>query len=76
MAQGLRVSINRQDRKEVRTLGLTPSVQGVINLLPNELKTLKDVDASDSNTNETLVYDEVSGKFIVKTLPVINGGTF
>lgn len=37
---------------------------------------LKDVDASDIDNNETLVYDEVSGKFIIKEIPIINGGTF
>jgi hypothetical protein len=37
---------------------------------------LRDVDASDADNNETLVYDEVSGKFIVKEIPIINGGTF
>jgi len=37
---------------------------------------LKDVDASDIDNNETLVYDEVSGKFVVKEIPIINGGTF
>lgn len=37
---------------------------------------LKDVDASDVDNNETLVYDEVSGKFVVREIPIINGGTF
>jgi hypothetical protein len=37
---------------------------------------LRDVDASDLDNNETLVYDEGSGKFVVKEIPVINGGTF
>lgn len=37
---------------------------------------LKDVDASDVDNNETLVYDEVSGKFVVKVIPIINGGEF
>lgn len=37
---------------------------------------LKDVDASDVDNNETLVYDESSGKFVVKEIPIINGGTF
>lgn len=37
---------------------------------------LKDVDASDVDNNETLVYDEVSGKFVVKIIPIINGGEF
>jgi hypothetical protein len=37
---------------------------------------LKDVDATDIDSNETLVYDGESGKFVVKELPIINGGTF
>ena len=40
------------------------------------LTQLRDVDATDSDNNETLVYDEVSGKFVIKELPIINGGTF
>ena len=40
------------------------------------LRELKDVDSSDTNNNETLVYDEVSGKFVIKVLPIISGGTF
>lgn len=37
---------------------------------------LKDVDATDVDNNETLVYDEVSGKFVVKDIPIIDGGNF
>jgi hypothetical protein len=37
---------------------------------------LKDVDASHVTDNETLVYDEVSGKFIIREIPIINGGEF
>ena len=37
---------------------------------------LTDVDASDVDNNETLVYDEVSGKFVIKELPIIDGGIF
>ena len=40
------------------------------------VKELRDVDASDADNNETLVYDESSGKFIVKEIPIITGGTF
>lgn len=40
------------------------------------LRELRDVDSSNSENNETLVYDEVSGKFVIKELPIINGGTF
>lgn len=41
-----------------------------------QLVELTDVDATDIDNNETLVYDEVSGKFVVKEIPIINGGTF
>lgn len=41
-----------------------------------QLVNLTDVDASDIDNNETLVYDDVSGKFVVKEIPIINGGTF
>lgn len=37
---------------------------------------LKDVDASVLANNETVVYDVDSGKFIIKVLPIISGGTF
>jgi hypothetical protein len=37
---------------------------------------LKDVDASHLAENETLVYNEASGKFVVEELPIINGGEF
>jgi tRNA splicing ligase len=37
---------------------------------------LKDVDATSLDNNETIVYDEASGKFIIKQLPIINGGAF
>ena len=40
------------------------------------LRELRDVDATDSDNNETVVYDTAAGKFVVKELPVINGGTF
>jgi hypothetical protein len=40
------------------------------------IRELRDVDASDLDNNETLVYDEGSGKFVVKEIPIINGGTF
>ena len=40
------------------------------------LTELKDIDASDADNNETIVYDEASGKYVVKQIPVINGGEF
>ena len=37
---------------------------------------LLDVDASDADTGETLVYDANTNTFIVQVLPLIDGGTF
>jgi hypothetical protein len=69
-----RISINTQQKGVVRvgSTGLTGAGLGSTNRLANML----DVDASDADTNETLVYDEGTGKFVVKELPVLNGGTF
>lgn len=58
-----------KDRIEINTHGGTGS--GI-----DTLTQLKDVDASSVDNNETVVYDEVSGKFVIKTIPIINGGTF
>lgn len=66
-----RISINNQTRKTVRTTSVIPDVSAV-----NKLSGLSDVDASDPDNNETLVYDEASGKYVVKTLPIVDGGIF
>lgn len=64
-----RISINNQQKKTVRTVSIGASPY-------DQLTDLKDVDATDVDNNETLVYDETTGKFVVKVLPIINGGTF
>jgi len=46
---------------------------GEINL---SLGQLTNVDASDAGNNEILVYDETQNKFIIKKLPIVQGGTF
>lgn len=99
-----RISINKQDRTTVRTVGIAPSqltgeqataqIGVVANAAYNQansaysyansvaanaitqLTELTDVDASDVDNNETIVYDTTSGKFVVKEIPIINGGTF
>lgn len=61
------------------TVRTTPKNRITINTKGSRIETLrelKDVDSTDADNNETLVYDEVSGKFVVKELPIINGGTF
>lgn len=69
-----RISINTQQKGVVRvgSTGLTGAGSTVI----RNLSDLLDVDSSDIDNNETLVYDEGTGKFVVKELPVLNGGTF
>lgn len=62
-----RVSINKQERTEVKTVGISAV---------NKLSGLSDVDATDPDNNETLVYDAASGKYVIKELPIVNGGTF
>lgn len=64
-----RISINNQNRTSIRTVAITPS-------LSTTISSLSDVDATNPSENETLVYDEASGKYVVKILPNISGGTF
>jgi len=40
------------------------------------LRQLKDVDATHLTDEETIVYDEASDRFIVETLPHLDGGEF
>ena len=68
-----RISINNQQKKTVRTVNVIPPS---IFEQTNELRTLTDVNATDLDNNEVLVYDEATDKFVVKELPVLNGGTF
>lgn len=65
-----RVSINTRKIETVRSVGIAPSQS------ERYLATLLDVDASDPDNNETLVYDAATGKYVVKELPIVNGGTF
>ena len=67
-----RVSINNQQRKTIRTVGISAAGLSQVDTLAE----LKDVDASDPNNNETLVYDSLTQKYVIKTLPEIDGGTY
>ena len=67
-----RVSINNQQRTTIRTVGLAASEIAIIDKLAN----LTDVDATDPDNNEILVYDEALNKYVIKTLPNLDGGTF
>ena len=65
-----RVEINATTRDAIRTVGISPTIA------QNYLVGLFDVDASDVDNNETLVYNSTTGKFVVKILPVVDGGSF
>jgi hypothetical protein len=65
-----RISVNATRRETVRSVGIAPQTS------PNTLEGLSDVDAILKANNNTIVYDAVSEKFVVKTLPIIDGGTF
>lgn len=69
--QKSRISINNQNRTQIKTVAVAADLSAV-----TSLAALSDVDASDPDNNETLVYDDATGKYVVKTLPNINGGTF
>lgn len=66
-----RVSINKQQQEIVRTVTLNPQATTI-----NSLRGLNDVDATSLLNNDTVVYDATSDKFVVKALPIIDGGTF
>jgi hypothetical protein len=64
-----RVSINNQQRSTVRTVAVASSQV-------NRLSQLTDVDVSDADNNEVLIYDETLNKYVIKTIPAVDGGTF
>lgn len=64
-----RISINTPKQSEIKTL--KGPVSG-----PTRLRNLVDVDATSLDNNEVIVYDVVSDEFVVKELPIVNGGTF
>jgi hypothetical protein len=65
----IRVSINDQSRTSVRTVGVAAKTRFKIN-------EIEDVVAFAPQNNDTLVYDESLEKYVVKTLPSLDGGTY
>ena len=55
----------------MNVVGATQTAAGI-----DTLEELTDVNATLKANNNTLVYDASSGTYIVKELPVVNGGTF
>jgi hypothetical protein len=65
-----RISINKQERDVVRTVALGGGGGS------STLEGLSDVISTNKANNHTLVYDAVSEKYVVKELPVLDGGTY
>ena len=64
-----RISINNGGTKK-----LIVNTGGADNI--DTIAELRDVDASDADTDETLVFDSVTQKYVVKTIPRIDGGSY
>jgi hypothetical protein len=62
-----RVSVNKQTSDTIRAVNV-----GLI----TKLSQLTDVTATDLTSNNTIVYDSTTDKFVVSVLPKISGGTF
>lgn len=62
-----RVSITSTQQKNIKTVSVGAATK---------LTNLFDVDTSDADNNETLVYDATLNKYVIKTLPVVDGGSF
>jgi len=65
-----RVSVNDQQRETIRTVGVG------VGITAPSISSLTDVDATSKNNNDALIYDASTGKFIVREIPILNGGTF
>jgi hypothetical protein len=66
----IKISINNQQRTTVRSVS-TSALTTV-----TQLSQLLDVNASDPDNNEVLVYDATTQNYIIKTLPAIDGGSY
>ena len=72
-ASNLNVTTTPKNRIQINTGGGGGGGAGGVDTLVE----LKDVDSSAGvANNNTVVYDASSGKFKIKELPILNGGTF
>ena len=71
---GNRISINTPQREQIRSVNIVGATSVGAGI--SRLSQLQDVDASDPDNNETLVYDQSTGLYVIKELPIINGGEF
>jgi hypothetical protein len=70
----IRVEINNPSRNRVvRTTGIGASPGST---QYDELVKLNDVVSVNPANNQILVYDSITGKYTIKTLPIVDGGSF
>ena len=67
-----RVSINIPQHADIRSVGVTNKAATAVEYL----RSLKDVNSANLTDNDTVVYDSASDKFIIRELPIVNGGNF
>jgi len=71
------VNTNQSTTVELRTNKTTVSMLPILTTADiASLSQIQDVDASDPDNNEVLVYDQTQNKYVIKTLPIVQGGTF
>ena len=69
-----RISINIHQQPEIKTV--RAGIQTGSGSGAQYFRALNDVNATVLANNETVVYDAGSDRFVVKELPIVNGGTF
>lgn len=71
------VNTNQSTTVELRTNKTTVSMLPISTTAQIEnLSQIQDVDASNPDNNEVLVYDQTQNKYVIKTIPLVQGGTF
>lgn len=73
------VNVNQGTSVQVtnpKTIVSVLPIQTTATSVQTSLDHLTDVDATSPDNNDTLVYDSIAGKYVIKIIPVIQGGTF
>lgn len=72
-----RISINNTNKhKTVRTLAVPSTTTGLGGNNIDTLAELTDVDTSDANDGESLIYNEITQKYEIKPIPLVDGGEY
>jgi carbon monoxide dehydrogenase subunit G len=66
-----RIGLDTTKNEKVRVL-VGGSGSGGASYLDN----LLDVNSTDKDNGETVVWDDIQGKYVIKPIPEIDGGTF